>query len=123
MKIAYFDCFSGISGDMILGALVDLGLEPDLLEGELARLKLEGYQLNFAKSEKHGIVGTKAHVELSHHDHHHGRHLSDIRRLIGDSDLSEDCFVNMADMAMLAEGWQNSYDITDLADMTMNWLQ
>jgi len=108
MKIAYFDCFSGISGDMILGALVDLGLDPCLLESELAKLKLEGYRLSFAKAEKHSIIGTKAHVELTdhtdhHHDHHdedrtsrqqalhhHGRHLSDIRQLIRDSDLSED---------------------------------
>jgi len=97
MKIVYFDCFSGISGDMTLGALVDLGLDPDLLKGELSKLKLEGYQLSFSKTDKHSIAGTKAHVELTHnhnhdhnHDHHHGRHLSEIRQLIEDSDLSDD---------------------------------
>jgi len=97
MKIAYFDCFSGISGDMTLGALVDLGLDPDLLKGELSKLKLEGYQLSFSKTDKHSIAGTKAHVELTHnhnhdhnHDHHHGRHLSEIRQLIENSDLSDD---------------------------------
>lgn len=91
MKMAYFDCFSGISGDMMLGALVDLGLEPDLLKSELVKLKLEGYRLSFTRTQKHGIAGTKAHVELTHNtDHHHGRHLSDIRQLIEDSDLSED---------------------------------
>ena len=99
MKIAYFDCFSGISGDMILGALVDLGLAPDLLKSELAKLKLEGYQLDFARTKKHSIIGTKAHVELIHHahshhndhdhKHQHGRNLDDIRQLIEDSNLSE----------------------------------
>ncbi len=94
MRIAYFDCFSGVSGDMILGALVDLGLDPGLLERELAKLKLGGYRLSFQRTDKHGIACTKAHVELTdhpdrHHDHH-GRHLADIRRLIEDSGLSED---------------------------------
>ena len=115
MKIAYFDCFSGISGDMTLGALADLGLDPDLLKDELAKLKLEGYQLSFSKAQKHGISGTKAHVDLSdpehhqhddqdhdhehNHDHHHDeppkkrhhtRNLGDIRQLIENSDLSEE---------------------------------
>jgi hypothetical protein len=101
MKIAYFDCFSGISGDMTLGALVDLGLEPDLLVGELKKLKLEGYRLSFDRADKHGITGTKAHVELihnhehshdhdHHHEHHHSRNLNDIRELIENSDLGED---------------------------------
>ena len=109
MKIAYFDCFSGISGDMTLGALVDLGLEPAFLESELAKLKLEGYRLNFAKAKKQGITGTKAHVELLQYDHdhdhdhdhnhnhnhdhdhdqHHSRNLNDIRQLIENSDLGE----------------------------------
>jgi len=40
MKIAYFDCFSGISGDMTLGAMVDVGVDPELLKSELAKLKL-----------------------------------------------------------------------------------
>lgn len=93
MKIAYFDCFSGISGDMALGALVDLGVDSELLQSELAKLKLDGYKLNFTRIKKHGITGTKAKVELHHHehsDHHHGRHLSDILKLISDSELSDD---------------------------------
>jgi len=96
MKIAYFDCFSGISGDMTLGVLIDLGIDPELLKSELAKLKLDGYELSFAKVKKHGITGTKANVELhhhehsDHHDHHHGRHLSDILKLISDSELSDD---------------------------------
>ena len=69
MKIAYFDCFSGISGDMTLGVLVDLGLDPDLLRDELAKLKLEEYRLSFSKADKHSITGTKAHVILADHTH------------------------------------------------------
>ncbi len=95
MKIAYFDCFSGISGDMTLGALVDLGLDQAYLESELLKLKLDGYKLSFTNVKKHGISGTKAHVSLLHHEesdkhHHHGRHLSDIKRLIEESELNDD---------------------------------
>jgi pyridinium-3,5-bisthiocarboxylic acid mononucleotide nickel chelatase len=95
MKTAYFDCFSGISGDMTLGVLVDLGAKPDLLQNELAKLNLEGYKLSFTKVKKHSITATKANVELHHdhddqHDHHHGRHLSDILKMISESELSDD---------------------------------
>jgi uncharacterized protein (TIGR00299 family) protein len=95
MKIAYFDCFSGISGDMTLGALVDVGLNPEFLKNELAKLKLDGYKISFNKVQKHGITGTKANIELDNHDHqndhgdHHGRHLSDIIKLISESQISE----------------------------------
>ena len=116
MKIAYFDCFSGISGDMTLGALVDAGVPPDILTERLSTLKLDAeFTLRFEKATKHGITGTRAIVEVhpahadSHHehthDHNHGhaddhdhghthhhdhgpsRHLSDIFKLLDDSDL------------------------------------
>ena len=65
MKIAYFDCFSGISGDMTLGALVDVGVPPEILTDGLATLKLEAeFSLHFEKSVKHGITGTRAIVEV-----------------------------------------------------------
>lgn len=93
MKIAYFDCFSGISGDMTLGALVDLGLDQGYIKSELLKLKLDGYKLSFTNVKKHGISGTKAQVDLLHQDHsdrhHHGRHLSDIKKLIEDSELDD----------------------------------
>lgn len=100
MKIAYFDCFSGISGDMVLGAVVDAGVDPEALTAELSKLSLDGeYHLNFEKSTKHGITGTKATVEThddTHKDNHnhnlehthtHSRHLSDIFELINASQL------------------------------------
>jgi len=93
MKIVYFDCFSGISGDMTLGAMVDLEVDTEILKSELAKLNLDEYELSFAKVKKHDITGTKANVNLHHHehsDHHHGRHLSDILLLIYESELSDD---------------------------------
>jgi uncharacterized protein (TIGR00299 family) protein len=87
MKIAYFDCFSGASGDMILGALVDAGLPFAALERELAKLKLHGYVLRKKTVQKHHVSGTKVEVKLTHHEHVH-RHLPDILAIIKKSDLS-----------------------------------
>lgn len=94
-KVAYFDCFSGISGDMTLGVLVDLGLKPEVLKDELLKLNLDGYKISFNKVQKHSITGTKVDIELDNHDHHHehnhhGRHLSDIIKLISESQLNQD---------------------------------
>jgi uncharacterized protein (TIGR00299 family) protein len=61
-RIAYFDCASGASGDMVLGALVDLGLPLDRLRTELAKLPLTGYRLEARKVERAGIQATKVHV-------------------------------------------------------------
>ena len=86
MKIAYFDCFSGISGDMVLGALVDTGVDPNALKTELAKLKLDEFTLHFEEATKHSISGTRAVVETAdsaegshdHNDspaaHHHHTH-------------------------------------------------
>lgn len=58
MKIAYCDCFSGISGDMFLGALMDLGVGIDCLERELAKISLSVYQLKVNKDTKCSLGGT-----------------------------------------------------------------
>lgn len=88
MKIAYFDCFAGASGDMILGALVDAGLDIDELKSELAKLHLDHYDLQVQKVVKKGIGGSQVHVIIDeqHHGHHH-RHLADIEAIINASDL------------------------------------
>ena len=66
MKIAYFDCFSGISGDMTLGALVDVGVDPGALKAELSKLKLDAeFVLDFEKASKHHISGTRAIVRMT----------------------------------------------------------
>ena len=49
MKIAYFDCFSGVSGDMILGSLIDAGLDPDALRKTLASIPLSGYDITLRR--------------------------------------------------------------------------
>ncbi|MEP9410490.1 MAG: nickel pincer cofactor biosynthesis protein LarC [Candidatus Brocadia sp.] len=101
MKIAYFDCFSGISGDMTLGALVDAGLNFDLLKEQLAQLRLHGYEIFAEKVKRAGISGTKVHVKISpkdnhahgfHHGHLHNSHLkfSDIQAIIEKSTLRSD---------------------------------
>ena len=76
MKILYFDCFSGISGDMTISSLVDAGGDPIHLESELKKLGMEDeYQLKWNKVVKNGITSTKFDVVLLNeegHHHHHG---------------------------------------------------
>lgn len=86
MKIIGYDCFSGISGDMNLGAMIDLGVDSDFLTGELNKLNLPGWELQVSKDQRHGITGTKVTVRLTRHEHAH-RHLSDIEKIINDSSL------------------------------------
>ena len=88
MKIAYFDCFAGASGDMILGALLDAGLDLSHLKQELARLGLSHYDIDKAAVVKSGISGSQALVSVvqDHHRHHH-RHLADISAIIESSTL------------------------------------
>jgi pyridinium-3,5-bisthiocarboxylic acid mononucleotide nickel chelatase len=86
MKIISYDCFSGISGDMNLGAMVDLGIDKIYLINELNKLNLPGWELIIQKDQRHGIAGTKVTVNLTSHEHAH-RHLSDIEKIINDSTL------------------------------------
>lgn len=75
MKTLYLDTFSGISGDMFIAALIDLGVDAHKLERELAKLKLDGYHLHVGRQERQGIAGVKFDVHLAHdHDHAHGHH-------------------------------------------------
>lgn len=73
MNTLYLDLFSGISGDMFLGALLDLGVEPRALETELAKLGLEGYHLHVSRQARGGLAGTKfdVHLETEAPHHHH----------------------------------------------------
>src|SRR2546426_925500 len=72
MKTLYLDIFSGISGDMFIGALIDLGLDAKRLEQELEKLGLEGYHLHVTRGRKASIEGVKFDVHLAHeHDHEH----------------------------------------------------
>jgi|MudIll2142460700_1097286.scaffolds.fasta_scaffold10372_2 hypothetical protein len=87
MTIAYFDCFSGISGDMTLGALVDAGLPIDVLRQELAKLDLPGYTLSSEQVRRSGLAATKVHVVLDEKEQP-ARRLADIQRIINSSSLS-----------------------------------
>ena len=87
MTLAYFDCFSGISGDMTLGALVDAGFPLEVLRAELAKLDLTDYTLSSEKVRRSGISATKVHVVLDKKEQP-ARHLADISRIINGSSLS-----------------------------------
>ncbi len=88
LRAAYFDCCSGISGDMILGALVDLGVDPGKIRKALATLDLKGYQLQTRKVQRGRISGTKAQVSVKKSSHPKARKYSDIKKLLANSDLS-----------------------------------
>ncbi len=87
-RIAYFDCFSGASGDMIIGALLDAGLKLDELRRGLRKLKLRGYGVSARKAVRGGFKGTKFDVKVSRGKHPH-RKLADIVSLIEASGLSQ----------------------------------
>lgn len=87
MKTLYFDCFAGASGDMILGALVGVGVDPRQLVERLALLKVSGYEVSFEKANRSGISATRALVR-TRHEHAH-RHLGDILKIIYESGLSD----------------------------------
>lgn len=104
MKVLYFDCSSGISGNMTLGALMELVDDPDYLQKELKKVHVDGYHLHVSKTKKNGITGTYVDVHLEadhhhhhdhdhdhehHHDHHHHdyRNLFDVNKIIDEADI------------------------------------
>src|SRR2546425_11432805 len=100
MKTLYFDCFSGISGDMTIGALLDLGLDLDYLKTELKKLPVAGYELKASRVTRSNISAMKFDVSVDgeeahdhHHDHQHShggfhRKASQILEMIGGSNLN-----------------------------------
>ena len=88
MKILYFDCFAGISGDMTLGAFLDCGVSADELRAGLEKLGLPGFHLEIEKVKKRGITGTQCRVVADREEHSH-RHFSDIEDMIRNSGLDE----------------------------------
>jgi uncharacterized protein (TIGR00299 family) protein len=88
MRIAYLDCFSGISGDMFLGALVDAGVSPRLLEDTVTALDL-GASMEISRVQRGGIGATKVNVVAPKRGtHQHGRHLHEIRGIIDQAEIS-----------------------------------
>jgi uncharacterized protein (TIGR00299 family) protein len=112
MKTAYFDCSSGIAGNMIIGALLDAGLKPSYLKETLGNLRMNfavpqprpkrgnrdvqsqvperllNYRLHITKTKRGNLAGTYFNVDLKGHDHHRG--LNDILKIIKKSELSKD---------------------------------
>ncbi|MHC9537269.1 LarC family nickel insertion protein [Dellaglioa sp. BT-FLS60] len=103
MHTLYLDAFSGISGDMFIGALLDLGIDFETFKQQLAKINVAGYELENEKISKSSIFGTSFDVHMHHgekdhgfiedHEHHHHdhdvRHLADILKIIQDSELKE----------------------------------
>ena len=85
-RVLYLDCLSGISGDMLLGALVDVGLSVDDLRSELAKLQLDGYRLESTTTRRAGLAATRVTVSLEETKQPH-RRLLDILTLIDNSGL------------------------------------
>ncbi|MBK1811591.1 nickel pincer cofactor biosynthesis protein LarC [Clostridium sp. YIM B02505] len=78
MKILYYDCFCGISGDMNLGALIDLGVDKDYLLNEIAKLNISSeYEIDIRKDIKNGITGTKVDVIIKKQDNHNHVHIDE----------------------------------------------
>jgi hypothetical protein len=96
-KIAYFDCFSGASGDMLIGSLLDAGLDLEVLKKGLAGLDFHGYKLTAEKVVRSGITATKFDVVMDeeehehHHEtsHHHHRGLSEILNIINNGKIPD----------------------------------
>ena len=88
MRTAYLECQMGISGDMTLGALIDAGVDADVIRAGIDSLNLEGVELHVEKIIKGGFAATA--VTVKHPKQHAHRHMSDIREILSRSDVITD---------------------------------
>lgn len=88
MKILYLDCFSGISGDMCLGALIDAGVDEKRLRDDLLRLPLYDWDMRIEKKNSRGINGTKVDIAVREDRQPH-RNFSDIKGILNDCSLPD----------------------------------
>ncbi len=89
MRILYIDAFSGASGDMFLGALLDMGVPLGFLETEVRKLPLEGFRLLVAKEPRHGVHGTRVAVEPQERIQAH-RTMAEIRAMLHGAGLGSE---------------------------------
>ncbi|MBI5095397.1 MAG: nickel pincer cofactor biosynthesis protein LarC [Candidatus Hydrogenedentes bacterium] len=89
MRTLYFDCFSGASGDMVVGALIDAGAPFDAIRNGLKSLGVSGYEVSADKIQKSGIAATQFKVAVSDSEKHPHRHLADIERIIAEGRLPD----------------------------------
>lgn len=105
MKILYYDCFCGISGDMNLGALLDAGVDESYLRSELDKLNLhDEFEIRIKKGDKNGVSGTKVDVIVKKENAGHHRHLADIENIIELSGLGGNVKKMTMDMFRLIAG-------------------
>ncbi len=109
MSIAYFDCFSGISGDMVLGALVDAGVKLEVLQRVVSTLGIPNCRVNVQTVRKGGFRATQVVVEAP--EEHHHRHLHHILEMVERADLTarqkewaEKVFVRLAEAESRVHG-------------------
>ena len=126
-KIIYFDCYMGISGDMTLGACLDLGVDINELRHELEKLGVDGFRLEAKRIVKNGFAGTDLDVILTDkdqndHHHHHGEHhhrtLKSIREIIEKSSLKDNVKNTALDIFQViaeAESKVHGKDVEDVA--------
>ncbi|MFI5168413.1 MAG: nickel pincer cofactor biosynthesis protein LarC [Thermoanaerobaculales bacterium] len=87
-KVLHIDPFGGVAGDMLLGALLDLGVDLEALRGVLAGLHLPGWRLTATRDRHQGFAGTRVVVDVDS-ESHPARHLSDVERLLADATLPD----------------------------------
>lgn len=107
MRILYYDCFAGISGDMNLGAMIDLGVDPEYLKTELQKLNIDGFHLEIQKDIRRGVSGTKATVVIENQDNEKHRHLRHVEEIVNQSSLSDKVkadSLKIFDLIAVAEG-------------------
>jgi len=88
MRLGYFDAFSGASGDMVIGALIDAGLDAELLKAELAKLNLTGYRIDVSRDTRGSLIGTRFSVVLENKEQSR-RKLADVKKIIDASRIDD----------------------------------
>lgn len=113
MRALYYECFSGISGDMHIGALVDLGVPADYLNAELAKLNVANeFELQLQRASKHGISGTQAKVVLAPDADRPHRHLRHVKAIIESAQLAPKVTARALDIFQkIAEAEAKIHDI------------
>jgi pyridinium-3,5-bisthiocarboxylic acid mononucleotide nickel chelatase len=113
--LAYFDCFSGISGDMTVAALIDAGLDPTFLKDQLSLLDVQGWSFQVRRSSRHGISGLRFEVDEGHG--HHSRNYKQVRGLIenaGIADVARDKALRIFEVLARAEAHVHGVEKDDV---------
>lgn len=109
-KVLYYDCFSGICGDLNLGAMIDAGVDIEYLLNELNKLNIDNWELNAIKDNRKGIYGTRVDVIINKIEHIH-RNFNDIKKIIESSSLSDNVKKISSDIFLkLAEAEANVHN-------------